>query len=422
MNNQPKKIILVGGGFAGINFIKPLAKDNRFEITLVDRNNYHFFPPLLYQVGTAFIEPSNISYPFRRLFQEKHNLRFHMGTLLKVNMESNTIETSSGILPYDYLVLAVGTESNFFEMDNVKKNTLPLKTINDATNLRNHLLINMEKAVQAASLEERERLLTVVIAGGGPTGVEVTGMLAEMARHLAPREYPEITNLKYPIYLVEAASVLLGTMSTKAQSEAYGVLTKLGVNILLNTAVKDYINGQVFLSNGTTIPTSTLIWTSGVIGRVVPGIPLSNIGRGRRILVDDYFKVRGTNNIFAIGDIALLTVDQRYADGHPQLAQVALQQGKALALNFKRIASQKILVPFKFRNKGSMAIISKYKAVADLPFFSCKGLFAWIVWLFVHIIPIASYRNKITLSFNWLWSFITNNPTLRLVIRPKNGE
>jgi NADH dehydrogenase len=280
----------------------------------------------------------------------------------------------------------------------------------------------MEKAVHAVSLEERERFLTLVIAGGGPTGVEVAGMLAEMARHLAPKEYPEITNLKYPIYLVEASSVLLGTMSKKAQSEAYRVLTKLDVNILLNTAVKDYINGQVVLSNRTAIPASTLIWTSGVIGREVPGIQLSNIGRGRRILVDDYLKVLGTNNIFAIGDIALQTVDQRYANGHPQLAQVALQQGKALGLNFKRIASRKILVPFKFRNKGSMAIISKYKAVADLPFFSCKGFFAWIVWLFVHIIPIASYRNKITLSFNWLWSFITNNPTLRLVIRPKNGE
>lgn len=342
-----------------------------------------------------------------------------MGALVKVNIETNSVETTSGNLEYDYLVLALGTESNYFGMENVKKSALPLKTINDATNLRNHLLLNMEKAVRAQDTDERKKLLNVVVAGGGPTGVEVAGMLAEMARHLAPKEYPELTDLEYPIYLVEAGPVLLGPMSKKSQSEAYRVLTKLGVRILFNTAVKDYVNGQVVLSNGNSIPTPSLLWTSGVVGREVPGIPAASLGRGRRIFVDEYFKVLGTDKIYSIGDIALQTQDKDYINGHPQLAQVALQQGKALAVNFKEVASGGTPIPFKFRNKGTMAIISKYNAVADLPAFTCKGFFAWLVWLFIHIIPIAGFRNKISLSFNWMWSFITNDPTLRLVIRPK---
>jgi NADH dehydrogenase len=417
-----KKIVLVGGGFAGVNFLKTIANDLNYEVTLVDTHNYHFFPPLLYQVASAFIEPSNISYPFRRMFQQKENLRFHLGTLEKVEPENNRVITDTGSLKYDILVLAVGTESNFFGMENVKQNSLPMKTINDAINLRNHLLMSMEKAARASSHDERTRLLNIVIAGGGPTGVEVAGMLAEMNSHIAWKEYPEFSEHSIRIHLVDAGPVLLGPMSAKSQKEAAKVLTKLGVHILNNTTVKDYVNGNVVLGNGEKIPTETLIWASGVTGRKIEGLPDNVIGRGRRLLVDEFNLVKGTQNIYALGDICLQTTDPAFPEGHPQLAQVAIQQGTLLAKNLRRVASQEKMKPFIYNDKGSMAIISKFKAVTDFPKFFVKGFFAWVLWLFVHIIPIAGFRNKVKLAFSWFWSFITNDPTLRLIIRPRKDQ
>jgi len=417
-----KRVVVVGGGFAGINLIKRLCKDSRFQVTLVDRNNYHFFPPLLYQVATAFIEPSNISYPFRRMFQKKQNLRFHMGSLLKVNPDKNTIETDSGVLDYDYLVLALGTESNYFGMEKVKENALPMKNIDDALNLRNHLLMNMEEAVNTTDKKEREKRLNIVIAGGGPTGVELAGMLAELGRNIAAKEYPEVKDLLSHLYLVDAGKVLLGPMSEKSQQEATRVLRRLGVHVINNTAVKDYSNGVVTLADGRTIPTNVLIWAVGVIGREVPGLPAEVIARGRRIMVDEFNRVQGTQNIFALGDLCLQTTDKNFPKGHPQLAQVAIQQGKLLAVNLPRLLDNKPLKPFAYNDKGSLAIISKYKAVADLPHLFFKGFVAWFVWLFVHIIPLVGFRNKVKLAFSWFWSFITNDPTLRLIIRPRKRD
>ena len=422
MEQTTKKIVVVGGGFAGINLIKKLSKDRRFHITLVDTNNYNFFPPLLYQVATAFIEPSSISYPFRRMFQEKENLRFHMGCLSRVNPESNTIETDTGTISYDYLVLCIGTETNYFGMENVKKNSLPMKTINDALNLRNHILLNMEKAVRTTDLSKKEKYLNIVISGGGPTGVEVAGMLAEMGRNIAAKEYPEIKDLTSHIYLIDAGPVLLGPMSKKSQEEATSVLNKLGVHVIVNTAVKDYAEDKVVLADGRTIRTNVLIWASGVTGRQVPGLPPEVIGRGRRIQVDEHNRVLNTNNIFALGDICLQTTDKNFPNGHPQLAQVAIQQGELLAKNLKKLVDGSSLNAFAYNDKGSLAIISKYKAVADLPKVFFKGFFAWLVWLFIHIIPLVGFRNKVKLSFSWLWSFITNDPTLRLIIRPEKED
>ena len=419
MEPIPRKVVVVGGGFAGINIIKRLCRDQRFQVTLVDINNYHFFPPLLYQVATAFIEPSNISYPFRRMFQKKKNLRFHMGELLRVNPGNNTIETDTGTLNYDYLVLSVGTRSNYFGMDNVQRNTLPMKSINDALNLRNYLLQDMEKAVRTEDPVERDNLLNIVIAGGGPTGVEIAGMLAEMGRYIAVKEYPEIKNLQGHLYLIDASPALLGTMSRKAQQEAAKKLGKLGVKIRLNVAVKDYVDGKVVLANGDKIMSRVVIWTSGVIGREVPGLPAESLGQANRILVDEFNKVKGTTNIYALGDICLQTTDPHYPKGHPQLAQVAIQHAKNLGENLKKMEDGKALKPFKYHDKGSMAIISKYNAVADLPRFSFTGFFAWLLWLFIHIIPLIGFRNKIKLAFSWFWSFITNDPTLRLIIRPE---
>lgn len=419
MEQSLKRIVVVGGGFAGVNFVKNLWKDKQFEVTLVDKDNYNFFTPLLYQVATAFIEPSNISYPYRRMFVKKNNLRFHYGSFIRVNPESNTIETDTGNLEYDYLVLSLGTETNYFGMENVKNNSLPMKSIEDAINLRNHLLLNMEKAVITDDRKEKTKLLNIVIAGGGPSGVEIAGMLAEMGREIVTKEYPEINRTNSRIHLIDAASHLLGPMSKTAQDEALKVLSKLGVQIKLNTAVKDYVNGEVLLGDGTSISTYSLIWTSGVTGLEIPGLPADMIGRGRRVMVDEFNKVKGTQNIFAIGDICLQTSDKNYPNGHPQLAQVAIQQGTLLAKNFKKKSSEEPWKPFEYTDKGSMAIISKFKAVADLPKVSFAGFFAWLIWLFVHIIPLVGFRNKVKLAFSWFWSFITDNPTLRLIIRPK---
>ena len=415
-----KKVVVVGGGFGGINLVKKIWKDKKFEVTMVDLHNYHFFPPLLYQVATAFIEPSSISYPFRRMFEGKNNMRFHYGALQKVNPERNNIETSTGILEYDYLVLAIGTETNYFGMENVEKNSLPMKSIDDAINLRNHILLNMEKAIIADDPKEKERHLNIVIAGGGPSGVELAGMLAEMGQKIVRKEYPEIKRGNSRIHLIDASPNLLGAMSKKAQESALKVLSGLGVQIELKTTVKDYVDGNVVMANGQIISTDSLIWASGVVAREIPGIAKEQLGRGRRILVDEYNKVKNSKNIFAIGDLCLQTSDKNYPDGHPQLAQVAIQQGALLGENLKRMESDKKLKPFSYNNKGSMAIISKYEAVADLPKVSFTGFFAWLIWLFVHIIPLVGFRNKVKIAFSWFWSFITNNPTLRLIIRPKN--
>jgi NADH dehydrogenase len=412
-----KHVVVVGGGFAGMNFIKKLQCDDDFKITLVDTHNYHFFPPLIYQVATAFIEPSNISYPFRRMFQNKKHLRFHLGSLVRINPDQNTIDTDTATLKYDYLVLAVGTESNFFGMENVKQYALPLKTIPDALSMRNHLLMSMERAVRSKGQREKARYMNIVIAGGGPTGVELAGMLAEMGQNIAAKEYPEIKDLRGHLYLVNSGSELLTPMSKTAQEEALKVLTRLGVHVILNVGVKDYAEGKVLLDNGIEIETNTLIWTSGVVGKELPGLPAEVIARGRRVIVDEHNKVKGSENIYALGDIAFQTTDPNFPGGHPQLAQVAMQQGKLLAKNLALKVQGKLMKPFRYNDKGSMA---KYKAVADLPKFSMTGFVAWFVWLFIHIIPIAGFRNKVKLAFNWFGAFMTNNPTLRLIIRPRN--
>jgi NADH dehydrogenase len=419
INDIQMKIVIVGGGFGGINLAKKLAGNEDFQVTLIDRNNYHFFPPLLYQVSTSFIEASNISYPFRRMFQHKQNMRFHLGCLTSVNLEANVVDTDTGEVEYDYLVLAMGTETNYFGLENVRKHALPMKNIDDALNLRNHLLINMEKVVRLKEGPEREKLQNIVIAGGGPTGVEVSGMLAEMRKNILRKDYPELRNLKGNIYLIDASKSLLGPMSDKSQKEAYKVLHELDVKIILNTAVKDYVDDKVYLANGESIPSATVVWASGVISRDVPGLPKECFARGRRLVVDEFNKVKGTQNVFAIGDMCYMTADPKFPNGHPQLAQVAIQQGKLLAKNFIRLQQGKPLVPFRYHDKGSMAIIAKYKAVVDLPKGFFKGFLAWLVWLFIHLIPIAGYRNKMKLAYNWFWSFITNDPTLRLIIRPK---
>lgn len=412
-------IVIVGGGFAGMNLAKQLANDRSLNVTLIDKNNYHFFPPLIYQVATAFIETSIITYPFRKMFSKAQNFRFHYGELQHIDTTHQKIMTTSGEVAYDYLVLAMGTETNYFGMKNVEEHAVPMKTIDDAINLRNHILRNGERAAQGHHEADRERFSTIVISGGGPTGVELAGMLAYMNKKILAKEYPEFSpNGKMRIVLVDMAPTLLGPMTKKSQQEALEVLQGMGVEVKLNTGVKDYVDGRVIFADGTSIATDTLIWSSGVIAREAPGLPKESIGRGRRILVNEYNAVQGVENVFAIGDICLQTSDVAFPNGHPQLAQVAIQQGKLLAENLLNIIEKRPLTPFKYNDKGSMAIITKNKAVVDLPKFTFTGWFAWLTWLFIHIIPIAGFRNKIKLVTGWFWSFLTNNPSLRLIIRP----
>lgn len=413
------KIVIVGGGFAGMNLAKSLRDKANVEVILVDKNNYHFFPPLLYQVATAFIEPSNISYPFRKMFQRSRNIRFLNGNLQHIDTANKIIHTDNCNIRYDALVLAMGTITNFFGMENVQQQALPMKSIDDALLLRNQLLLNLEHATRTEDPGELEKLMTVVIAGGGPTGVEIAGMMAEMNRHIIAKDYPELSKHPRPIYLIDAAPSLLGPMSKKAQREAYQTLEKLGVSILLNRAVKDYRDEVVQLSDGSELRTANLIWASGVQAAKVSGLPEAVFTRGGRIRVDAFNQVPGTDKVYAIGDICFQTTDPAYPEGHPQLAQVAIQQGKNLARNLKVMASAAGTTQiFRYKNKGSMAIISKFKAVVDLPKGFFKGFPAWLTWLFIHILPIAGFRNKAKLALNWLWSFISNDPTLRLIIRP----
>jgi NADH dehydrogenase len=412
------KIVIVGGGFAGLTLANKLSAKVFAEITLVDKNNYHLFSPLLYQVATGFVEASNISYPFRRMFQRRKNLRFHMGELRQIVPESRLVVTTGGTLSYDYLVLAMGAKTNYFGINNVEQHALPMKTLDDALQLRNHLLLNIEKASRTSDPMERKRLLTVVISGGGPTGVEVAGMLAEMKRNVLAKDYPELQNSPAQIHLVTSASVLLRPMSPKAQQESLSVLSGLGVEVSLNTAVRGYAEGLVSLSNGKTIPTGNFIWAAGITAADAPGLGVISLCDGKRIAVNCCNKVIGTHRIYAIGDQCIQTADPNYPKGHPQVVAVAIQQAFHLARNFNRMNSGKWPLPFKYKEKGSMAIISKYNAVVDLPFGSFKGFIAWLLWLVIHIVPIVGFGNKLKLCCNWFWSLITNDPTLRLIIRP----
>ena len=418
-----KKIVIIGGGFAGVNLARRLAGKKEFHITVVDRNNYNFFPPLLYQVATGYLETSNISYPFRRLFRSGKNISFQMGEFEKLVASENKIILSTGDLPYDYLIFATGTETNYFGMENVKKNALPMKTINDALELRNHLLQKMEEATRTKDESERKKLLTTVIAGGGPTGVEISGMLAEMKKNVLPRDYPEISGHGYEshIYLIDAQDKVLAPMSKKSQSDTFNALTKLGVEIKFGLQVKDYIDDAVHFANGETIETKTLVWAAGVTASVFNGIPEESYGRGRRLIVNEFNEVKSLQNVFAIGDTCLQTTDKQFPNGHPQLAQVAIQQGQQLAKNFIAVESGKTRRPFSYFDKGSMAIIGWNKAVVDIPkpLLHFKGFIAWFIWIFVHLVSLINYRNRIRTLYNWTSAYYSKDQTLRMIIRPK---
>lgn len=418
------KIVIIGGGFAGINLAQELGGNKDYHVTLVDKNNYNFFPPLIYQVATAFLEPSSISYPFRRLFRGKPNLQFRLGELLSVDTTANKVILNNGELDYDYLVFATGAETSYFGMENVKKNAIPMKTLNDAIEMRNKLLQRMEKAAICKNSRERRKYLNIVVAGGGPTGVEISGMFAEMKNGILRKEYPELSTTVSNIYLVDGGGELLGPMSKKSQQDTLDALTKMGVIVKLNTRVVDYKDDTVYFQSGETIISKNLIWAAGVTARTFEGMPEEVYGRGKRLTVDEFNKIIGTKNIYAIGDTCIQLTDPDWPQGHPQVAQVAIQQGEQLAKNFKRMAKKEQLKPFKYHDKGSMAIIGKNKAVVDLPKpkMHFKGFIAWLMWLFIHLMSLISYRNRITTFYNWMTSYFSKDQSLRMIIRPEKRK
>ena len=414
------EIVIIGGGFAGMNLAKELLNQEGVHVTLVDKNNYNFFPPLIYQVATAYLEPSSISYPFRKFFAGKKNLQFRLGEFQEVIPTENKVILSNGELHYDKLIFATGAETSYFGMENVKKNAIPMKTLNDAIVMRNTLLKNLEKAAITKDIRKRRKLLTIVVAGGGPTGVEISGMFAEMRKNIFLKEYPEFGTTASNIYLVDGAAALLTPMSKKSQEDTYKAITELGVVVKLNNNVVDYVDDTVYFANGETIQTKNLIWAAGVTAREFKGIPSECYGRGKRLKTDAFNKIDGTENIYALGDTCIQFNDPSFTQGHPQVAQVAIQQGINLAKNFKLELKNKPLVPFIYNDKGAMAIIGKNKAVVDLPKpeMHFKGFFAWIIWLFIHLISLITYRNKVKTFYNWMVAYFSKDNSLRMIIRP----
>ena len=417
-NQQPIRLVIAGGGFAGVNLAQQLLQNNNFFITLVDRNNYNYFPPLLYQVATGFLDPSSISYPFRKLFRNER-LKFRMGEIKKVDPAANVLYLDSGELHYDYLVLATGVRSNFFGIKSIEENAIPMKTVDDALRMRNVLYQTMEEASAATDEAVREQLMNIVVAGGGPTGVEVTGMLAEIKKNIFLKEYLELKNIRSKIYIVDGGQNLLSPMSDKSHQEASKVLTRLGVEIILGTHVNEFNNHEVVLSNGVIIPAKVLIWATGVTADLIPGIPQNSIGTGKRMITDRFNKVQGLANVFAIGDCSIQLEDPRYPKGHPQLAQVAIQQGITLAANLIATAGGKPLRQFNYYDKGEMAIIGREHAVVDLfkHRFHLNGLVALFAWLIVHLLSLVNAANKFRTLMSWTAAYLSKDQSLRMIFR-----
>ncbi len=414
-STDKKRVVIIGGGFGGLALAQKLKRNN-FQIILLDKNNYHQFPPLLYQVGMSGLEVSAILFPFRRLFQSRNDFHFRLTEVTAVHPGNNTVETKLGSFDYDYLVIAAGTKSNFFNIESIQKNALPMKTAEDALAMRNHILSNFEKAA-ASGREKRAALLHIVIAGGGPTGVEIAGALAEMRENILHKDYSELSPKDMQITLVEGSDRLLMAMSKNASEKSLKFLQKMGVDVRLNTFVKAYENGKVQINDNEEIETQTLIWTSGVTANTFEGLDSKLIGRAGRINVDAYNRVQGSENIFAIGDIALQTTDSEFPNGHPQLAQVAIQQGRHLAMNMNNLQNGNSLETFSYFDKGSMATIGRNKAVVDLKHWKFSGMFAWFIWMFIHLISILGVKNRIFVFWNWVWSYLTYDQPLRLIIR-----
>ena len=416
-----KRIVIVGGGFGGLRLANKL-KGTDYQVILIDKNNYHQFPPLIYQVASSGMEASSISFPFRKHFQHRKNLYFRMAELRGIFPEKKLIQTSIGKVEYDYLVLAAGTTTNFFGNKNVEQHAIPMKTVSEAVGLQNAILGNIERSITCATKLEQQELLNVVIVGGGATGVEIAGVLSEMKRTILPRDYPDLDPSLMNIYLIEAGNRLLSALSPESSAACERYLREMGVNILLNKMVTDYQEHKVMLADGSSISTRTFIWVSGVAGQEVPNLSVEHITRGRRIKVNGLNEVEGLDGVYCIGDQCLMEGDEAYPNGHPQLAQVAIQQGSNLAKNFKRMLKGKELKTFRYKNLGAMATVGRNKAVAEFATFKMSGFWAWFMWLVVHLRSILGVRNKAIVLLNWIWNYFNYNQSLRMIFYPQKAR
>ena len=417
-----RRVIIVGAGFAGLTLAKKLPS-KYFQVILIDKNNYHQFQPLLYQVATSGLEPSSISFPLRKIFQKKRNVIIRMTEVTDISPETKTLQTGMGDIGYDYLILAHGATTNYYNNKLLQKNAYSMKSVSEALLLRNTLLQNYELALNAENEEQRSSLLNVVIVGGGPTGVELAGAIAEMKKKILPKDYAELNFRQMHIYLLEAAPGLLNGMSAASGTTVVEYLERLGVEVHSNTAVKDYDGETVSLSNGKTIHSHCLVWAAGIKGVSIPGVPDRAIAPNDRLLVDQYNQVRNLQGVYAIGDIALMQ-DEAWPKGHPQVAQVAIQQAVLLAKNLEKIQLGKRLISFAYKDKGSLATVGRNLALAEIGKIKLKGFVAWFVWMLVHLMSIIGVKNRLIVLINWMWLYITYDQSLRLIIKPsfKTGK
>jgi NADH dehydrogenase len=410
-----KRIIIIGAGFAGLRLARKLKK-HKLEIWLIDKNNYHQFQPLFYQVATAGLEPSSISFPLRKLFRGYKNVHVRRAEVTSVDTSERLVFTSIGSLRYDYLVIATGAGNNFFGNDQIEKYAMPMKSVSEALYMRNHILENFENALIAEG-EEKKALLNFVIVGGGPTGVEISGALAEMKRRILPKDYPELNFSAMNIYLIESEGKTLSALSEEASTKSQEYLKKLGVLVYTSTRVTAYDGNVVSLSTGKTIPSKNLVWAAGIKGNLPQGLPKDVVVHGNRIAVNRFHQVNGFENIFAIGDISQM-VTEKYPKGHPQVATVANEHADSLAKNLKLMLNQKPMVPFEYKDKGSLATVGRHLAIVELPFAKFYGYFAWLFWMFLHLMLILGAKNKLFVFVNWLWKYFSFDLSLRLIIKP----
>lgn len=411
-----KRIIVVGCGFGGLQFVKHLKKD-KFDILIIDKINHHQFPPLFYQVASSQIEPSSISFPIRRIFQNRRDVRIRLAEVKSVNAENKLIETSIGNFSYDYLILGMGAKTNFYGNEEIEKNSLGLKSTFQSINVRNSILLNFEKLLYNA---DNEALHNIVIVGGGATGVELAGAFVEIKKDVLPKDYPNINVDNVNVYLLEGGNSTLSSMSTYAQNYSEEYLKGMGVVVKTNVIVTNYDGEIITLNNGEIIPSKSVIWSAGITGNMIGGIPQSSIMRGNRIKVDRTNMVVGLNDVYAVGDIAYMETD-KYPHSHPQVANVAIGQAKNLAKNINsREVGGNRNKNYEYKNLGAMATVGRNKAVVDFPFIKFKGRIAWVIWMFLHLMLILSVRNKLIIFINWAWNYITRNSSLRLILKDED--
>ena len=413
-----KRIVIVGGGLGGLELAFKLVDDD-YQVVLVDKNNYHQFPPLIYQVASGGLEPSSISFPFRRLFQGKKDFFFRMAKVESVNTNKKIINTTVGEIDYDYLVMAFGAKTNFFGNKDIEATTLPMKSVSEAMRLRNTILRNLELALTEEDPARKQALMNIVVVGGGASGVEIAGAVAEMKKNIIARDYPDLDSSQMHIYLVNAVDRLLSAMDPVSSKRAERDLKELHVHIRQPQFATEYKDGILKTSAGLEIPTQTVIWVSGICANTVEGFPAESIGHAGRFLTDRFCRVKGVKDVYAIGDVSLVEGDEEYPLGHPQLAQVAMQQAKTVAKNFKAMSKGKELKPFKYKNLGVMATIGRNHAVAEISGKKFGGFPAWALWLVVHLRSILGVKNKTFILLNWVWNYINYKQSLRLILKAK---